>query len=227
MIKKYYTDKKYLRKYQTALEYRNKGYAVLWDVSLDFFEDYKIDLLASKNNENNVAIVVALQSELRQNSKIIDLLNVIREKEGWSFAVTLVAEPEVLEAPENVRPLTGEEIHRLILNSELLLEKGYTEAAFMIAWSALEATLRDAISMRFNESEFRVVETSFILSQAVSLGGIITINEYNKLTQMQNIEEAVIGGFFAEDLTESSVTDLISTVREIALSAGIVSLIQV
>ena len=44
-IKKTFTDK-------TEVEYRSRGYEVSRDVALDFYPDFRADLLASRKGEN-------------------------------------------------------------------------------------------------------------------------------------------------------------------------------
>ncbi len=99
---------------KSADDYRMRGYEVEEDVPLDFFPDYRADLLVTKDGDKKV-VVVRTRTTLAADRKIAELSRILNEKRGWSFNLILVGEPEKLPSPEGVRIFDRENIdHRLL-----------------------------------------------------------------------------------------------------------------
>ena len=210
------TDTEYLLTRKTAEEYRSKGYEVLFEAPLDFFPGFRADLLVRKGDEVRV-IEVKSRPSLAANPKIRELAQLIDSKPGWSFELLLVAEPERLDSPEGARAFEGRKILQRIGEAEKSLKEGSPEAAFLLAWSASEAAIRELLASH-GVSNTSITSPGFVLDQA-TFHGIIPRNEYDKLTNMLKYRNAIVHGFGTDDFSGDMVTDLIETTRRITTDA--------
>ena len=211
------TDSEYLLTRKTAEEYRSMGYEVLLEASLDFFPNFRADLLVRKGDEVKV-IEVKSRPSLAANPKIVELARIIDSKPGWSFELLLVGEPEKVDSPEGARSLGSENILQRIEEAEKSLEAGLPEAAFLLAWSAFEAATRELVAGQ-GVSNTGITSPTYILDQAI-FQGVISRDEYNALTRMRKYRNAIVHGFSVDDFNPDVVTEMIETVRRILTSTA-------
>lgn len=197
---------------KTEVDYLNKGYTVLREAPLDFMPDFVADLVACKDDET-IVIEVSTQAGLALNSKISELVETLRTKPGWSFELLLVGEPEKLDPPPTAQLLDDHEILRRLDQAVSALESGLTEAAFVTAWSALEAATRALIADELGTNSATSM-SSYVLDEAVFLG-IISRSEYEDLRNMMKYRNAIVHGFSSSDFGGHMVTELIERVKSI------------
>ena len=195
---------------QKAEEYRKKGYEVAREPQLDFLPDFRPDLVARKGDEA-IVVEVKARSSLAVNPKLREFAEVIRSRPGWSFDLVLVGEPEKLTSPEDAQPFDREGILQQIKKAERALDSGLTEAAFLLAWSACEAAVR-ALNLAEGISDRGISTSSYVLGMAVSQG-VISREDYNKLTGMMRYRNAIAHGFSLSDFSDDLVKDLIKNAR--------------
>ena len=206
-------DSEYLLAQKTAEEYRSQGYEVERGAPLEFLPGYRADLLVQKNDETKVVAVKARQS-LAADPRIAEVARLLESKPGWSFELLLVSEPERVDSPEGISSFDGEHIARKLEEAERSLQIGLPEAAFLLAWSALEAAMRSRIEDQ-GISVTYITSPRFLLDQA-TFHGLISRDEYNDLSRMLKYRNAIVHGFGADDFDDELVTALIDTVRRIA-----------
>ena len=206
------TNAEYLLALKTAQEYRSKGYDVSTEVLLDFFPNFQADLVVRKGGESKV-IEVKSRSSLAADRRISELANIIDSKPDWTFELILVSEPESRDAPAGARSFESESILQRIEQAEKALQSDIPEAAFMLAWSACEAAIRALVS---NEGVSRpgITSASYVLDQARYLG-VISGDEYLKLTDLHKYRNAIAHGFSHDDLGIEMVLELIETARRL------------
>lgn len=195
---------------KTAEDYRKQGYDVTWDVPLDFLPGCQADLLARKDDQVKV-IAIKTRSALAANRKIIELARTIDSKPGWSFELLLVAEPERLESPEGAESLERENILQRIDEAEAILAAGHIESAFVLAWSAGEAAIRLSLADE-GVPGAGITTAGHVLGQATSLG-VISRDEYRRLSRLQRYRNVIVHGYSHDDLREEAVRELIEIVR--------------
>ena len=215
---RYTTDSEYLLTQKTAEEYRSNGYEVQLAASLDFFPNFRADLLVRKGDEVKV-IEVKSRPSLAADPKITELARLIDSKPGWSFELLLVSEPENVDSPAGARSFEAEGIVQRIEQAEKSLRAGIPEAAFLLAWSACEAATRDLIAAE-GVSNTRITSPRFVLDQAV-YHGVISREEYDNLVGMLKYRNAIVHGFNPGDFDAELVTELIETVRRIVTSSQV------
>ena len=151
-----------------AQEYRAKGYEVSREVELDFFPNFRADIVARKGGEVTV-VEVKTRTSLWQNTVIDELEKTLFSMPGWTFRLNLVDEREKLQAPEGARAYTSADVQRKLEEAENLLKSGFAEASLIVAWAAAEAVIRMLISEYGIETK-RVTNSAYIIGLAVSEG---------------------------------------------------------
>ena len=211
-IKKAFTDK-------TEAEYRSRGYEVARDVALDFYPNFRADLLASRNGETKV-IAVQTRTGMAVTSDIVGLSEAIKPIPGWSFELLLVGEPELLNAPPDAEPFDAAGIGRGIAEAERALDAGLALAAFVLAWSACEAAVRILAAAAGVEIQ-RITQTRYLLSHAVYQDAI-SERDYERLSEMLAYRNAIVHGFEVKDFDAERTKKLIAAAKKL-LRAGIAS----
>ena len=200
---------------KTAAEYRSRGYEVTQESPLEFLPDFRADLIVRKDGEAKV-IEVKTRSSLAQSARTEKLARVLQQKPGWSLEILLVGEPDKLEAPLGAQSLGEREIHQKLTEAEEELKSNKVEAAFLLAWSACEATVRSLLAQEGVVNE-GIATTGLVLDQAV-FHGVISRDEYNTLTSMRKYRNAITHGFSFAEFRDERVMELIHTVRLLAIS---------
>ena len=202
-----------------AEDYRNKSFEVIEEPSPeqlpDFLSAYRPDLLIRKGD---VAIVVEVKTRasLAADPQVRNLAQLLQKHPGWSFELVIVGEQEKLDTPEAARPFDRVDIQKNIQTAGELLDSGFPEAGFLLAWSGLEATIRllsedEGISLdRFTPP--------YILKQAVT-NGVISRDEYNLLMSAMKYRNAVVHGFKIKPFDSEIARDLIVTTERLLQSA--------
>ena len=211
------TTSEYLLSQKTAEEYRGRGYEVLLHAPLDFLPGCTADLLVRKGDEVKV-IEVKSRMSLAADPKISKLARSIESKPGWTFELLLVGEPEKLESPEGARSFASENIYRRFEEAEKALQAGLPEAAFLLAWSAHEAAIREVIADQ-GVTDSRITGHGYVLDQAV-FHGVISRNEYEDLKEMVKYRNAIVHGFSLSHFRSELVVELMNTTRRIIAAAS-------
>ena len=159
------TISEYLLTQKTAEEYRSMGYEVIVEASLDFLPGFTADLLVWKGDEVKV-IEVKSRPSLAADPKVSELARIIESKPGWTFELLLVSEPEKLDSPEGARSFESESIVHRFEEAEKALQAGFPEAAFLLAWSAHEAAIREMIAEQ-GVADSTITGPGYVLDQAV------------------------------------------------------------
>ena len=206
------TDSEYLLTRKTAEEYRSKGYEVLLEAPLDFMPGFRADLLVRKGDEARV-IEVKSRPTLAADPKISELARLIESMPGWTFELVLVGEPEKVDSPEGARSFESEKIVQRIEEAERSLEAELPEAAFLLAWSASEAAIRELLTAR-GVSGKSITAPGYVLDQGF-YHGVISRNDHDALTRMRKYRNAIVHGFGTDDFNDELVTELIATIRRI------------
>jgi hypothetical protein len=201
-----------------AAEYRSRGYEVIEQPSPEqlpeFLEGYHPAMLVQKGEEA-IIVEVKSRSSLTKDPRIRELARLVQAEPQWNFELVVVGEEVQSSVPEGARPFERDDILRNIEVAERLVASGFSEAALLLAWSMLEATVR-----LLTEEEGIVLERLsplYILKQAV-INGVISRNEYNLLTNIMKYRNALVHGFKPMDFDPAVVKELISTTKRLLQS---------
>lgn len=202
-----------------AEDYRSRSFEVIEEPSPDqlpdFLSAYRPDLLIRKGD---VAIVVEVKTRasLAADPQVRDLAQLLQKHPGWSFELVVVGEQEKLDTPETARPFDRVDIQKSMQTAGELLDSGFAEAGFVLAWSGLEATVR-----LLTEEEGITLDRFtplYILKQAVT-NGVISRDDYNLLMSALKYRNAVVHGFKVTSFDSDIARDLIVTSERLLQSA--------
>ncbi len=198
---------------EVAQNYLDQGYEVAREVELDFFPGYRVDMLVKKGDQTKV-VEVKTRTSFARNPAMNELADILYDKADWSFVVYWLGEPEVMYSPDDARPFEREDVLGRIENAERLLELGFSEGAFLLAWSATEATVRLLIEQEGISTIKRMTNSGYTLGTAVT-EGVLRREDYDYLFNAMKYRNAAIHGFNSNDISEVLVTDLIETTRHL------------
>ena len=210
------TDTEYLLAQKTAEEYRSQGYEVEQGAPLEFLPGFRADLLVQRGDETKVVAVKARQS-LAADPRIAEVARLLESKPGWSFELLLVSEPERVDSTEGISSFDGEHIAKRLAEAEQSLHSGLPEAAFLLAWSALEAAMRSLVEAQ-GVPITRITSAQFLLDQT-TFYGLISRDENNELRRMLKYRNAIVHGFGTDDFDDDLATGLIDAAKRIAAAA--------
>lgn len=201
---------------QTAEEYRRQGYEVSTDCELEFLPGVRADVIARKGDEVKV-IEVKSRSSLAAAQQFTQLVESVEAKPGWGFELVLAPEPERLVGSHAARLLDEEGIMRRAGDAQQALNAGYTEAAFILAWSSCEAALRHLIKLQGVVDE-RITAASYAIEQAVHLG-VVSLDTYTRLSDFEKQRNTLVHGFSQAGVNDETVVTLIELVAELLESS--------
>jgi len=204
------TGPEYLLLRKKAEELRSKGYEVSLETPIDILPGFRADLVARKGDEVKV-VEVKTRTALGAMPEIGELARRIDEKDGWSFGLVLVGEPEKLDVPDGVSPCAAADALQRIEQAENALASGTPEAALLLAWAAIEAAARNALTAE-GVADKRVVTGSGVLHQTVFYG-IVSRDELERLKRLQAYRNAVAHGLDVDDFDEGVVREVIEAAR--------------
>ena len=195
-----------------AAEFRSLGYKVQQETPLEFMPDFIADLVVSKGDETTV-IAVKSRTALAETPRITELAEILHNKPGWNFQLYWVGEPEQLDAPDSIRPRWGAAAERQLTEAEGVLEDGFPEAAFLLAWAGCQAVLRQLIASEGLDIT-RVTTGEYILDVGVSHGAI-SRDDAQRLSELLKVRNAIAHGFHADGFSSEIVSELIAAARRL------------
>ena len=197
-------------KRETVQKYRAKGYEVSTEAPLDFFAGFVADVVARRGEETRV-IEVKSRSTLAADPRIGELADILDSRDGWTFELVLAGEPETRDSPDGARTFDRVQIEERLQKAQTALNADIREGAFLLAWSACEAVMRDLVAVE-GVSKEEITSASYVLSQARHLG-ILSSEQYRQLEDLQKYRNAIVHGFGHEQLDIDTVMSLVDTTR--------------
>lgn len=193
-----------------AAEYRAKGYEVFQDVPLEFLPGYHADLLVKMGDETKV-IEIKTRPSLVANPALREFKRIIDARPGWSFELLLVGDPESLGITADAQPLEESGVISRLAQVSAALDAGFTDAAFLLAWTATEAVIRMLVALEGIGIE-RATNPSYVLGMAVAHGAI-SRKDYDRLLRIMEYRNAIAHGFEVGDFDGGLVTELVAVVK--------------
>jgi uncharacterized protein YutE (UPF0331/DUF86 family) len=198
-----------------AREYKKKGYRVLLHPSRDelpsFLSNFQLDMIA-QSDEEKVVVEVKSQPTLSKADYLTALAGAVNAQPGWRFelVVTNPASPKIAE--ENAEVMLPAEIKERIQLVRDLFNKKQEEAAAILVWSAMEATLR--LVGQHQGVELAKKPSLLIIKELYSLG-IISREDYELLEEGMRSRNLIAHGFRSAKPTTELVKKLIGTVEKL------------
>lgn len=131
---------------EIAREYRRQGYDVTLDPTSDqlpdFLASFRLDMVAHHPQEN-VVVEVRSQESLTKAPELDAIAKAVQDKDDWRFELVVTNPKEQSWLGIQDAKLLGQaDINYRLQEVHNLVTQEYGEAAFLLAWSVLEAVLR-------------------------------------------------------------------------------------
>lgn len=200
-----------MRVEEIAQTYLDKGYDVLiepeGDRLPDFLQAFRPDLIVHKDDEH-IVVEVRTRGQVSDFPQVNELSKAVKNEADWRFQLVLLG-PENSLSVAGASPFTIEEIRSKIVEVAFFVENGHLEAAFLIGWSLVEATLRVLAVQEGIEGE--TATPDYLLKQ-MTFEGIIARETYHDLKHAQQTRNAIAHGFKSSQLTVETVQELIDLI---------------
>jgi len=193
-----------------ASEYRAKGYDVHIHPDRAYLPSFLIgfspDLIAlSPDDKVVIQVKSARDFDAEQVQKLAEF---VKQEQPWRYEVVLVNLPTAPDVPAAEDLATNDQVTRLIANAELLAAQNQTEAAALLAWSAVETILRRLTRVAAPELERQ--SSARVLKHLYALGRVQPAM-YETLSQLMTFRNAVAHGF----APKASAPDLPAVIADI------------
>jgi hypothetical protein len=180
---------------RVAEQYRREGYDVIEKPAPadrpEFAREFEIDLLARRANDQ-VVIAIRQRNELKDDVKVLHLAGVVNATPGWRFDLVMLSEQEWPDSiGQEARERSAGEIRDLASQARQLVTLNMLEPACLLAWSALEAAMRDAA-----KREGIVLDEKgprFVLNTIVA-NGLMSRDDYEIARQAMQIRNSIAHG---------------------------------
>lgn len=196
---------------ELASEYRAKGYDVIVHPQRsqlpEFLRDFELDVIAT-SSKRNVAVLVTAATEF-DGALVQELAETIEAQPPWKLEVVMVSHTVAPDVPAQEDLAAEEQVDRFLANAELLAAQNQTEAAALLAWSAVEAILRRRARAAAPEIERQ--SSARVLKHLYGLGRLQP-DLYEKLLSLMQFRNAVAHGF-APRTDAPSLPDILTDIR--------------
>lgn len=198
-----------------AREYEDKGYKVVVEPGKtdrpNFLASFQPDMIAYGDREN-VVVEVKSRSTLAKSKYMEALASIVNSQSGWRFELIVVNPDTPSLAGEDSQTLSDREILSLMHEVAHLVKNRHDKAAFLLAWSATEAALRQIAINRGITLERE--SPIYTIKQLYSLGALDR-SDYELLQRALSVRNSVVHGFSSPDFDKELVTLLIDRVQEL------------
>ena len=196
-----------------ARRYEEEGYRVLLHPDRaarpPFLADLAPDLLAFGTDVNIVGLV-RLREELIGNADFLLLAGAVDAAPGWRLDAEVIppATPPVVSpaAPE----LTAREIQARLATARNLSASGEQESALLIAWTAMETSLRQ-LAGEYDPAIDRPQPIALI--QRLVWLGLLDQRDYERLQRALRHRNLAAHGFRAEGISAELVEEIIAQIE--------------
>lgn len=199
---------------ELALEYRNKGYEVLFQPSPedlpDFLSNYRPNMIARRGDEAVVVEVKSRSSLSTSDQYLRYLAQAVEQHPGWRFELVIANSGNSVFLAKAERTLQEDEIKsRLNLAKQL---QPYPEPAILYSWSLVEATLR--LVAEKEHLALKELNPYYLLNK-LAIEGVISTGEHQLLRNALYLRNAIAHGFKTNEITQNFIGELIQITEQL------------
>jgi hypothetical protein len=170
--------------HRVASEYESRGYEIHVAPSPSKFglpPDFRPDLVAIRPG-NRVAIVILARPDIA--SRRLSAYSEVLPSLGWQLEVVVANPPPATSEPP-LEPIEPQVAKQKADEALMLLQAGHPEAALLLAWAALEASIR----RREPQLDRHVLSTKGLYAD-----GVLTQRQFSTLEAARRLRSAVAHG---------------------------------
>lgn len=200
---------------EIAAQYRKGNYEVIADPAPeqlpDFLKGFCPDLLVRIGDYAKV-IEVKSRASLVKTQGEVGLARVLADKPNWGHELFLVGRAEHLQLAADALAFGRDAVLQNLAKSKSLLAAELPEAALLVSWAALEATVRLRNRLAGIPPDF--ITAPALLSLAV-YHGALSGKDYQSLLAIMDYRNAAAHGFSTESFDQAIVRQLNRMVRRL------------
>jgi len=199
---------------RAAEEYEAEGYRVTVRPTGDqlpgFVNGYPVDLIATKGDER---VIVQLKESRTDLANDPDILRLVEDanRAGWRLDLS-VLNPVDPFALTNGAELRREQIEEQLRRAEAMAGAGELTVACVLAWSALEATMRR--TARSAGIQIKAADPVF-LTHALYSQGLLSREELDRLDETLRYRNGAMHGLSVPGLTAAVPAAVVAVARRL------------
>lgn len=199
---------------EKARQYKAEGYHVYVEPSgsilPDFLHGFRPDLIAQRS-DRSVIVEIRSPGKVRRSDYWRDLSEAVQQHPDWHFEL-------IVNAPQDNmakgRSLSAAEIRQLLEQSEQMAQQNAISASLLLAWSALEATMRQALHNA--DAQPPDLKPATLVSRLYT-EGLVDRTDYDFLLSAMRQRNAVAHGFY-QRIVVNNIQRLRSIAQELNTS---------
>ena len=202
---------------KVAEKYRKQGFRVTLDPPADqmpkVLEDASIRFIAAKEKQT-VAVQIVRRDELADLLDVNRLADQLRAESGWQLESILSPSNGVWDRLRHHPDFDQSQIEDAMEEVELALDAGLERAAFLLAWAALEASMRD-LARRADVLSER--EPPMAVLESLCTMGLISREDFFQFTDSHELRFALEHGISTRPIEADDVRkalDFIGRLKE-------------
>lgn len=201
---------------EIAKEYKDKGFRVIISPKLNELPSalrnlgFEPDIIA-QSKEINLVIEIKSASTMRNSSHLARIANEVNNIDGWEFELVytnprISTETFIEQNSINI----ADAKHSMKRADDFLLNDishNYNDAALMLIWSALEATLR-AVYSTYKSNKSQIPPKSLVRNLVML--GVLSKADQEFVESMMSLRNKFAHGYKYETVSRSDLRKLIS-----------------
>lgn len=198
--------------------YEGQGYKVIVRPKPEdlpaFAKDFKVEILAGRADEGVLVSVKKNRQEMEADKDMPGYAEITSEHPGWryDFAILEGEEPWAREL-RGALDFSGEDVIRTLGEAEEMVRMGFTRAAVITAWSALEAAMRMRLRASGEPAGWGTTPRQ-MLNELYS-SGILQGDEFARLEGLSQVRNQIVHGFASPTSDAEMVTFMANLARRL------------
>ena len=179
--------------------YEGRGYKVVVQPRADelppFARDFKVEILGRRADEGVLVSVKKNRQEMEADKDDMpQYAEITSQHPGWryDFAILEAEEPGAREM-RGAQDFSGEDVVRTLGEAEEVARMGFTRAAVITAWSALEAAMRMRLRALGETAGWGITPRQ-MLNELYS-SGVLSGEEFARLERLYQVRSQIVHGF--------------------------------
>ncbi|HKI35687.1 MAG TPA: hypothetical protein VKA46_27780 [Gemmataceae bacterium] len=198
-----------------AQTYEAEGYRVLvrptGDQLPSFVGGYPVDLIATQGDERVIVQVKETREDLAKDRDLIRLVEAATQG-GWRVDLMVLGATDPLAKIENGAELRRDQIEEQLRHAETMAEVGELLVSCVLAWSALEATMRR--TARNAGLKIKTTAPTFLIRSLYSQG-LLSREEFDRLDETMRYRTGAVHGLSVPGLTAAVPAAAIEVARRL------------
>jgi hypothetical protein len=207
---------------QVADRYRSLGFkTIIRPVPADlpsFANDFKVEIVATSDKGNVIAIAKATQSELQADKEVARYTEITSKQPGWRMDVFVLGpDSPSLPANKEAKEPTEDEIRSSIDAAERMLRTGFIAQSVPAAWATLESAMRRRLHAEGTRSGWGTSPRT-LLNELFS-AGVFNDREFRDIEGLSQLRNVIVHGFSVPDVPPSAVEFLLGVARRLLMES--------